>query len=376
MQRRSLPVDGDADRNRSADIVTLRPAPRQTSPPPQQQPPQQPLAIAPVPPQIPDRVVDRTATGRESSQAVDSAKPVEPASGASAAATLPTANSVALRQPDAGRPGTGIHDGQPPPTESEERKAVHWQVRLQQALDGLERALASTDGDLTDIERQRLEVHSRLLQIVLGQHEPALKDIARMPLEQREYWKHQLRTMLLLLDENATPSQSRRVALAMRELQAATERLASQSSLDLRNLAFCSRVDGFGTLTEFSKTEFSPGQEILLYVEIDHFTSEADENGNEFGRRGGRRYETELRGSYQILNASGSRVADAELPVDKQSCRSPRRDYFIAYHIYLPKNLDAGAYSMQLTIEDVKSKRFGHGSLEFQIKAPAADSSR
>lgn len=244
-----------------------------------------------------------------------------------------------------------------------------WQSRVRQALDSIDRELATSAKDLPEADRVRLEIQSRILQLLLDRREGMLKEISGLPAEQRDYWKYQLRTISILLDERGTPSQSRRTALALREIQSASRKLASQSALDVHRLTFCSAVDGFGTLTEFSKAEFSPGQEVLLYLEVDHFISEpTSSSDSRSGTRNAERYETELRATYQLVDAYGRRVVETELPVDKQTCGSPRRDYFIAYHIYLPKTIEPGAYSLQLTMEDVKGKKFGQGSIEFTIK--------
>ena len=225
---------------------------------------------------------------------------------------------------------------------------------------------------LTASERQRLEVQKRLLHSMLDQGDNAMKEIAGIPPEQRDYWRHQLRTLQLLLSERGTPAWNRRAALALRELSSATSQLAAVSSLDVKNLAFCSKVDGFGTLTEFPKAEFQPGQEVLLYVEVDHFKSElraANSSSSGAGvSRSSEQYETELRANYQVFDAGGRRVSEIDLPTDKQSCRSPRRDYFIAYRLYMPKNLEPGNYSLQLTMEDVKGQKFGQASLDFVLK--------
>lgn len=249
-------------------------------------------------------------------------------------------------------------------------KEVSWEQRVQQAVVTLERELSRDGASLTATERSRLEVQKRLLQSMLNRSEDSMKDIVGVPAEQRDYWKHQLRTIGLLLDERGTPAWNRRAAIALRELSAATSQLASLSSLDLKNLAFCSKVDGFGTLTEFAKAEFQAGQEVLLYVEVDHFKSEARGVAGVGGGRGHEQYETELRASYQILDPSSRRVGEIDLPTDKQSCRSPRRDYFIAYRLYIPKNIEPGTYTLQLIVEDVKGQKFGQGSLEFSIKGP------
>jgi hypothetical protein len=93
-------------------------------------------------------------------------------------------------------------------------------------------------------------------------------------------------------------------------------------------------------------------------VEVDNFAVE-EKSG---------RFETELKGGYQIYDVSGRRLADQELPLDKQVCRNRRRDYFIAYRMYMPKSVPAGPCRLQVTIEDVKGQKFGQASIDFEIK--------
>ena len=108
---------------------------------------------------------------------------------------------------------------------------------------------------------------------------------------------------------------------------------------------------------EFETNTFKPHQQVVMYVEIDNFAAEQTTDG----------FETELRGSYQILNSEGIRVVDHELPVDKQVCQHRRRDYFIAYRFYLPKRLPAGEYRIELEMQDVKGQKFGLASLDFEM---------
>jgi hypothetical protein len=165
------------------------------------------------------------------------------------------------------------------------------------------------------------------------------------------------------LDADGIPAEGRRSALALRHLREAANHLAAESTLDVRNLAFCSKVDGYGVYNEFPKYEFKADQEVLLYVEIDNFAVE-EKSAN----RKSPSYETELRGTYEIYDASGHRFADYELPLDKQTCRNHRRDYFIAYRVYMPKRIDPGQYTLRLSIEDTKGHKHGQGSIEMTIK--------
>ena len=73
----------------------------------------------------------------------------------------------------------------------------------------------------------------------------------------------------------------------------------------VRNLAFCTEVQSYGCVKPFKAYEFAPGQEVLLYAEVENFTSEATPKG----------YHTALRSSYQVLDGRGQRVADARVDV-------------------------------------------------------------
>ncbi len=103
--------------------------------------------------------------------------------------------------------------------------------------------------------------------------------------------------------------------------------------------------------------QFKPDQDVLLYCELENVTADEIKEG----------FETQLQGWYEILDANGSKVTEQLLPMEKEICRNQRRDYFIIYHIYLPSQISSGNYKMQLTIEDMKAKKFGQSHVDFQI---------
>jgi hypothetical protein len=102
-----------------------------------------------------------------------------------------------------------------------------------------------------------------------------------------------------------------------------------------------------------------------LYVEVDNFAAE---------KKGPQGYETELQGSYQIFDERGQIVAERQLPLDRETCRNFRRDYFLAYPIYMPEQIVPGRYRLELTIEDRKAssdyqgRKLGEGLIEFSIR--------
>jgi hypothetical protein len=282
--------------------------------------------------------------------------PLAVAATAPSAATTPDA-SVAnpLASEDAAPPTTGLSQQEPESAE-EEVKPGTWYRQLLTTRDVLEKESARTD--LDEGERTRLRTYLRLLNVLANRREQAVAPIDGLSEDEQEFWKHLNYGLLISLDADAMHASSRRAALALRDLRTATEHLASISTLDVRGLAFCNRVESYGRFTEFKSYTFAAGDEVLLYVEVDNFAVEV--KGEEF--------ETELQGEYDIFDEQGVRVANVVLPRDKQLCRNRRRDYFIAYRLYLPDDIRPGAYTLRLTIEDVKGKKSNQASIDFRIR--------
>ena len=134
-------------------------------------------------------------------------------------------------------------------------------------------------------------------------------------------------------------------------------RLGETAPLVVHNLAFCTAVQGFGSITPFKKAEFAPDQEVLLYTEVENYTVEPTPRG----------FHTALRSSYQIFDARGQRIADHEFPNTEEYCQSPRHDFFIGYDLHLPKRIYNGKHTLQLTVEDLKSHKVGQSSIDLTV---------
>lgn len=238
---------------------------------------------------------------------------------------------------------------------SKEVRRGEWRAHAEKALAALEREKAhfSPSGR----EEEQLAINQRALHWLLNQHDEAVAEIADMNEDEKEYWKHQFAALLIAADADDKHTSSRRAALARRELRDASDHLANMSSLDVRNLAFCEKVESFGRYAPFKSTAFKPGQEVLLYVEIDNFTVKAV----------GDRFETELQAEYNLIDANGNRTS-SKLATVKEEGRNRRHDYFVAYTLSLPKELTAGQYTLQLIVEDVKGQKSSQASLEFKVR--------
>ncbi|MDZ4849332.1 MAG: hypothetical protein SGI77_08555 [Pirellulaceae bacterium] len=232
----------------------------------------------------------------------------------------------------------------------------HWNVSVSEAISTLERDIEQNQ---TSDENLRLshEVTLRLLYLSNRQLDDALRPIEGLAANEQDYFRHQLQALYEAGNPDAMPAK-RRWSLVMNSQRQATNQLAAASNLEVRSLAFCTDVQGYGMMTKFPNYQFKPDQEILLYCELENVLAEQVKAG----------FETQLQGNYEIIDPNGRRITDQLLPMEREICQNHRRDYFIIYHIFMPIQIAPGNYQMRVTIEDMKARKFGQANLDFQIQ--------
>ena len=123
-------------------------------------------------------------------------------------------------------------------------------------------------------------------------------------------------------------------------------------------MTFCTEVSSYGVFARFKENTFTPGQQVLLYAEVENFKSVETPKG----------FHTALKSSYQILDQQGRRVTGEDSAVMEEDCQNPRRDYFVRYRLQMAKPMYDGPYTLQLTIEDTLGQKVGQSSIDFTIK--------
>jgi hypothetical protein len=221
--------------------------------------------------------------------------------------------------------------------------------RYQERIDGQQKAPAI--GDV---------LAARTLLLLDDRPDEAVASVRNWSTSEQDFLNHQLLTLWQLLDRKGHPVRERRWDMALPHLREATSHLAAATgSLDVRALQFCREVNGYGQTVSFESGAFTAGQQVILYCEVENFTAERLSDG----------FETHLKGSYHVIDAAGNRVAEQALAEDRQTSANFRRDYFLAYILYLPDQLGPGNYRLELTLEDLKGKKYGQASLPLEIRA-------
>ena len=157
------------------------------------------------------------------------------------------------------------------------------------------------------------------------------------------------------------PEPGQRATATIEQLDAAIRNLQPRADLKLRHLALCRRIQTFGDYEPFEKNAFSPGQDVLLYAEVENFTSRPTGDG---------RLETLLRSMITIREGSsdGKIVHEILVGVTPDICRTSRRDYFHNYEFKFPRTLPLGRYVLRLTVTDLHGNKKASESLRFLLR--------
>lgn len=236
-------------------------------------------------------------------------------------------------------------------------QSANWRQNVAQAIENLEKLMRETPSTDENL-RMSQEITLRMLYLSQRRLDDAVKPIENLSDREQEFLRHEMLALYEASNPDAMPVKSRHWSLVMNSQRDATNALAAVSNLEVKSLAFCTEVERFGVITKFPKYAFQADQEVLLYCEIENVAAEKVRNG----------FETQLQGSYEIIDAQNRKIADQLLPMEPEICQNHRRDYFIVYKIYMPQQIASGNYQLKLTIEDLKGRKFGQSQVDFQIK--------
>jgi hypothetical protein len=248
-----------------------------------------------------------------------------------------------------------VADSQVVPAAYDAAVPTEWRGQLGAAIRAMEaetKAAPKGEGELA------MEARLRMLYLLAGRREDALRPIADAPASVQDFWVKQLYGLSVWLDAERTPDAARRAAETKQALNEAVARLAETSPLVVRNLAFCTAVQSYGTIQPFKTAEFSPDQEVVLYAEVENFTAESTPKG----------FHTSLKIHYQVFDGRGQRVADFDFAPMEEYCQNCRRDFFISHHLRIPKRVYPGKHTLQLTVEDLQSRKVGQSTIDFVVK--------
>jgi len=206
-----------------------------------------------------------------------------------------------------------------------------------------------------------IHVELRLLYLISDQKDRALTAIPGISREEQIFWTRVFWGLTNYLDEQSPATKAERTGIALDQLRQAIQSLQGDAGLKIQNVEFCSEIENFGNYTRYDRDEFAPGQEVLVYCELENFQSERINNSF---------FRTLLKSSIQIRKpgANGELVDQIPYNPTEDLCRSRRKDFMQGFKYRLPQRMAAGSYVMKLVIEDQLSGKSAESSLNFVVR--------
>lgn len=155
-------------------------------------------------------------------------------------------------------------------------------------------------------------------------------------------------------------------SLTYDQLQQRLDELLGQQPIDIRRVALCRRVMGYGVYEPFDSNTFLAGrdQKMILYAELDQYRSvlTADDE-----------YEVKLQQEVVLYNEADGLAVWRQEPVQiVDRSRNRRRDFFVVQLIHLPARLGVGKYRLKLRVTDLHGGSIDETTTPIQIVADPA----
>jgi hypothetical protein len=166
--------------------------------------------------------------------------------------------------------------------------------------------------------------------------------------------------VLAALSTATAPATADEAAVA-RHLGAAVETLEAFAPLQIRALAVCRKVNGFG---QYEPADGPPararvGGSLLVYCELSGLTYEAADDG----------FRSRLASKVEVVPAGGGEAVWSQtLGTADDHCRRRRRDYYVNYRLSLPGSIPPGSYTLRLTQTDLLAGRSVSGAVDLTLE--------
>lgn len=132
---------------------------------------------------------------------------------------------------------------------------------------------------------------------------------------------------------------------------------AAPPALAVRNACFASAVRGWGDVVRFPADRFRPGQEVIVYVELDNLSAGTSPAGQT----------TSIDAVLRLVDDAGRSLHDWTFEPLSETRTAPRRDYFARYVVRIPEAAPRGACRIELEVTDIHAGSTAAAALPFEI---------
>lgn len=128
--------------------------------------------------------------------------------------------------------------------------------------------------------------------------------------------------------------------------QAASAEPTAVAALAVNNACFASRVQAWGIVDRLPAERLHPGQEVIVYFELDGLVAAESPAG----------FETSVDTTLRLVAADGRELHAWSFEPLVETCPARRRDYFARYVVRLPETA-SGDCRLEVHVEDLQGQR-------------------
>jgi len=125
----------------------------------------------------------------------------------------------------------------------------------------------------------------------------------------------------------------------------------------IRTACFASRVQAWGVFDRFPADRFTPGQEVIVYVELDDLAATTAADG----------HTTCIDAALRLVAADGRTLTTWNFEPIAETCASRRRDYFARFVVRIPETAAAGRCHVALAVTDTLAGKTVETTLPLEI---------
>lgn len=129
------------------------------------------------------------------------------------------------------------------------------------------------------------------------------------------------------------------------------------ASFAVRHACFASRVRAWGDVDRFTESRFTPGQEVIVYVELDNLSSGTSPAG----------HTSCTDAKLTLVDAAGKTVREWRFEPIAETCPTRRHDYFARYVIRIPDSAPPGGCRLTVAVVDTVASRTASADLPLEV---------
>lgn len=128
--------------------------------------------------------------------------------------------------------------------------------------------------------------------------------------------------------------------------------------LAVHNACFASRVRAWGVVDRFPAAVFRPGQDVIVYFELDALAARPAAAG----------HATSIDTLFRLVGPDGRQLGQWDFEPIDEICHAPRRDYFARYILRIPEGVSPGHYRLEFVVTDLVAGTSVPAHLDLEIR--------